>query len=156
MCQSVGQVSVLAVNSKAFPLDTRVMLVCGSKEWKDEAKVRAAMTNYFKDRPKDEKWIVVTGVSPNCVDPVAESVAKEWKFPVQRFQPDHHGVGKRAWVKCANAMVEASRPHVAFAFFQPNSTGTRSILSAVSRHAKKNGARLGPIFRDTGVQLVMH
>jgi hypothetical protein len=96
------------------------ILVTGSRDWDDEAGVRAALTDLVAGRPGPH--VLVHGACPTGGDAVADGVAAELGLTVERHPADWARYGKSAGYR-RNAEMVALGAEVCLAFIRDGSPG---------------------------------
>jgi hypothetical protein len=96
------------------------ILVTGSRDWDDEAAVRAALTGLVAGRPGPH--VVVHGACPTGGDAIADRVAAELGLTVERHPARWRRYGRTAGYR-RNAEMVALGADVCLAFIRDASPG---------------------------------
>lgn len=109
---------------------SRVLVVCGSRVWTDEAEVREQMARLHACERYD---LVATGGCPRGADAMAERAAETMGLPVRRFDPDWARLGRAAGVVRNAEMLADCRPTRVLALASPNLEQSRGTADTVRR-----------------------
>jgi hypothetical protein len=96
------------------------ILVTGSRDWDDEAGVRAALTELTAGQPGPH--VVVHGACPTGGDAIADRIAAELGLTVERHPAQWRRYGRSAGYR-RNAAMVAAGADVCLAFIRDSSPG---------------------------------
>jgi hypothetical protein len=121
------------------------ILVTGSRTWEDKNYIQSVFQKWDKKLPSDQKRVLVSGACPSGADFLAEQVAAELGWVLERYPADWDEYGKRAGFVRNEEMVE-TRPDFLVAFIRDESKGaTMTVRLAckagipVEKHAYETG-----------------
>lgn len=107
------------------------ILVTGSRDWTDEATVRAALARQTLLNHPDEKYTLVHG-DARGLDRIAAKIAKEFDWEVEAYPADWERFGKAAGAH-RNELMCAKGADVCLAFPLPQSRGTYDCARRAGR-----------------------
>ena len=96
------------------------ILVTGSRDWDEEVPVRAALTELTAGRPGPHT--VVHGACPTGGDALADRIAADLGFTIERHPAQWHRYGRSAGYR-RNAAMVALGADVCLAFIRDSSPG---------------------------------
>jgi hypothetical protein len=102
------------------------VLVTGSRDWSDYLSILKALQKIDSEQ-RGKKITLVSGACPTGADAMAESIAEDFGWSVERHPADWAAHGKFAGPKRNREMVE-SHPDICLAFPRGKSLGTRGCL----------------------------
>src|SRR3990167_4440494 len=107
------------------------ILVCGSREWTNEAMIRQALTRF------SPKTTTVIHGAARGADRIAGKVANELGFIVRAFPANWEKFGKAAGMIRNQQMLDEGKPDLVLAFHEDitNSKGTGNMVQR-AREAK--------------------
>jgi hypothetical protein len=108
------------------------ILVTGSRDWDDEAGVRAALTELTAGQPGPH--VVVHGACPTGGDALADRIAADLGLPVERHPADWRRFGRSAGYR-RNAAMVALGADVCLAFIRDSSPGA-SMTACLAEEAR--------------------
>jgi hypothetical protein len=108
------------------------ILVTGSRDWNDEAPVRAALTDATAGRPGPH--VVVHGACPTGGDAIADRIAAELGLTVERHPARWRHYGRSAGYR-RNAAMVAAGADVCLAFIRDSSPGA-SMTARLAEEAR--------------------
>ena len=115
------------------------ILITGSRDWDDEARIRFELEFAYKGlRPTD--WprgtifpvVLVSGACPTGADRIAETIWEAQGLPVERHPADWDQFGKRAGFLRNQKMVDLGAV-MCLAFIKNNSRGATHTADAAQR-----------------------
>lgn len=98
------------------------VLVCGGRDFKDKAKIRAAI-EAVDPRPT----VIIHGAAKGA-DSLAGEVAVELGIPVEPFPADWAKYGRSAGSIRNKEMLDVGKPDMVLAFPTPSSKGTWDMV----------------------------
>lgn len=104
------------------------VLVTGSRDWADKEHVAEALIEAWEQALEGEFPTLVSGACPTGADAIAEALAEEWGWPVERHPADWARHGKAAGPLRNREMVERGAD-VCLAFPLGVSRGTRGCMA---------------------------
>jgi hypothetical protein len=119
---------------------TAVILVTGSRNWTDSAKIREKLD--FATQEMTEQDILLVQGGCRGADTLAKNIALEkgWKV---HTEPALWSVHKRAAGPIRNQkMIQDFQPHYAFAFVMPGSKGTLGCIELLKVYQNQAQSRL--------------
>lgn len=103
-----------------------LLLVCGSRDWTDEAAIVNALARYA-DRP-----VTVIHGGARGADRMAGNIARRYGFDVKTYPADWDRYGKRAGI-LRNLQMLDQEPAVVLAFCKDGSRGTQHTINEARR-----------------------
>lgn len=98
------------------------ILVTGSRDWGDEAIVRNALESLRVS------WAtLVSGACPTGADAIAERLAEQWGWTIERHPAEWKKYGRSAGPRRNKEMVD-SKPDICVGFVKNNSRGATGTL----------------------------
>jgi len=108
------------------------ILVCGSRNWRDYERIKAALFVFDISKP-----IVIDGAAAGA-DSLAHRAAKELGYPTERYPADWATHGKMAGFIRNQQMLTDGKPDLVMAFWDGMSRGTADMM----RRARYAGVML--------------
>jgi hypothetical protein len=98
------------------------ILVTGSRDWEYSALIEQALALAAQDEPNQASIVLVSGACPTGADAIAEEIADQWDWQIERHPADWDRYGKRAGFVRNAEMVELGAD-VCLAFIWNRSKG---------------------------------
>ena len=104
------------------------ILVTGSRDWTDEQRIFEALLLYSGGRGT----ILVHGACPTGADAIADRIASDWPWEIERYPADWNKYGKRAGFIRNKEMVDLGAD-ICLAFIKNNSKGASMTATIAER-----------------------
>lgn len=105
------------------------VLVTGSRDWENRDAIRQAFLGYDS---VPEETLLVSGACPTGADAIAEEIAAELGWSIERHPANWNFYGKRAGFVRNSEMVKAGAD-VCFAFIRNESKGASMTASLAEK-----------------------
>jgi hypothetical protein len=105
------------------------ILVTGSRDWTDEEAIFNALADATQDVQNHSMVTLVSGACPTGADRIAEEIAEQWNWQIERHPAKWRQFGKGAGFIRNNEMA-ASEPNLCLAFIRNNSRGATHCADA--------------------------
>ena len=108
------------------------VLVTGSRNWTNRATIKEAMIGVWETAMRPEEMVLVSGANPKGADHIAEQVASDCGWRIERHPAQWDKWGKAAGVRRNTEMVE-SGVDVCIAFIKDRSKGATNCSQTAMR-----------------------
>lgn len=114
--------------------DWHTVLICGSRSWTDEGRIREVLEDLVARNSKCCEDLRIIHGGAKGADLIAARIAKELKvLSIKEFRPDWAKHGKSAGILRNLTMLLEGEPDEVIAFWDGRSTGTAHMVHEASK-----------------------